>query len=127
MAATALLAKIDRKRRDRWSETIRSIDFSHFEKHGAFWTTLIIDHNTLLVAVPFQLIESQLVRNGRYEIVDRKSSRLVSQEVSDLWEATTPNPVNIFEDFSQREFTIALQHLKPGKAPVSDFIFSELL
>ena len=29
LAATALLAKLDRKRRDRWSEAVRSIDFSH--------------------------------------------------------------------------------------------------
>ena len=29
LAATALLAKLDRKRRDRWSEAVRSIGFSH--------------------------------------------------------------------------------------------------
>ena len=29
LAATALFAKLDRKRRDRWSEAVRSIDFSH--------------------------------------------------------------------------------------------------
>ena len=29
LAATALLAKLDRNRRDRWSEAVRSIDFSH--------------------------------------------------------------------------------------------------
>ena len=28
LAATALLAKLDRKQRDRWSETVRSINFS---------------------------------------------------------------------------------------------------
>ena len=29
LSATALLAKLDRKRRDRWSEAVRSIDISH--------------------------------------------------------------------------------------------------
>ena len=29
LAATALIAKLDRKRRDRWSQAVRSIDFSH--------------------------------------------------------------------------------------------------
>ena len=29
LAATALLAKLDKKRRDRWSEAVRSIEFSH--------------------------------------------------------------------------------------------------
>ena len=36
------------------------------EKHGVFLTTLLVDHDTLLATVP-----SQLVRNGRYEAVDR--------------------------------------------------------
>ena len=68
-----------------------------------------------------------LVRNGKYEAVDRKSSRLVFQEVSDLWRATTPDAVNISDNFSQREFAAALQHLKPGKAPGPDFICPELI
>ena len=72
-------------------------------------------------------IASQLVRNGKYEAVDRKSSRLVFQEVSDLWRATTPDAVNISDNFSQREFAAALQHLKPGKAPGSDSICPELI
>ena len=72
-------------------------------------------------------IASQLVRNGKYEAVDRKSSRLVFQEVSDLWRATTPDAVNISDNFSQREFAAALQHLKPDKAPGPDSICSELI
>ena len=73
-------------------------------------------------------IASQLVRNGKYEAVDCKSSRLVSQEVYDLWRATTPDPVNISETFSQREtHTAALRHLKPGKAPGPDSICPELI
>ena len=59
--------------------------------------------------------------------VDRKSSRLVSQKVSDLWRATTPNAVNISDNISQREFTAALQHLKPGKALGPDSICPELM
>ena len=72
-------------------------------------------------------ISSQLVRNGKYEDVDRKSSRLVSQEVSELWRATTRDAVNISDNFSQRECTAALQHLKPGKAPGPDSICPELI
>ena len=70
---------------------------------------------------------SQLVRNGKYEAVDRKSSRLVFQKVSDLWRATTLDAVNISDNFSQREFVAALQHLKPGKAPGPDSICPELI
>ena len=72
-------------------------------------------------------IASQLVRNGKYEAVDHKSSRLVFQEASDLWRATTPDAVNISDNFSQREFAVALQHLKPGKAPGPDSICPELI
>ena len=47
--------------------------------------------------------------------------------MSDLWRATTPDPVNISDNFSQREFTASLQHLKPDKAPGPDSICSELI
>ena len=43
------------------------------------------------------------------------------------WTATTPDAVNISDNFSQREFAAALQHLKPGKAPGPDFICPELI
>ena len=52
LAATALLAKLDRKRRDRWSEAVRSIDFSHSSRK--VWSTLNSVNDTLLITVPFQ-------------------------------------------------------------------------
>ena len=67
-------------------------------------------HSPRHCPVSADAIVSQLVRNGKYEAVDCKSSRLVFQEVSDLWRATTPDVVNIFDNFSQREFAAALQH-----------------
>ena len=39
----------------------------------------------------------------------------------------TPDAVNISDNFSQREFAAALQHLKPGKAPGPDSICPELI
>ena len=84
-------------------------------------------HSLRHCPVSANAIASQLVRNGKYEAFDRKSSRLVSQEVSDLWRATTPDAVNISDNFSQREFTAALQHLKLGIAPGPDSIGSELI
>ena len=79
-------------------------------------------HSSRHYPVSVDAIGSQLVRNGRYKAVDRLSNRLVSEEVSDLWRVTIPHPVNISENFPQREFTAALQHLKPGKAPGPDSI-----
>ena len=46
---------------------------------------------------------------------------------ADLWRATTPDAVNISDNFSQREFAAALQHLKPGKALGPDSICPELI
>ena len=130
MAATALLAKLDRKRRDRWSEAVRSIDFSHSSRKA--WSILnnLIGrsrHSPRHCPVSANAIASQLVRKGKYEAVDRNSSRFVSQEVSDLFRATAPDAVNISDSFSQREFAAAPQHLKPGKAPDPDSICPEII
>ena len=130
LAATALLAKLDRKWRDSWSEAVGSIDISHSSRKA--WSILNnltgrSRHSPRHCPVSTDAIASELVRNGKYEAVDRKSSRLVSQEVSDLWRATTPDAVNISDNFSQREFTAALQHLKSGKAPGPDSICTELI
>ena len=113
-ATTALLAKLDRKQRDRWSEAVWSIDFSHSSRKA--WSTLKnltgrSRHSLRHCLVSANAIASQLVRNGKYKAVDCKSSQLVFQEVSDLWRATTPDTVNISDNFSQREFTAALQHV----------------
>ena len=130
LAATAPLAKLDRKRRDRWFEAVQNIDFSHSSRKA--WSILnnLIGrsrHSPRHCPVSADAIASQLVRNGKYEAVDRKSSRLVFQEVSDLCRATTPDAVNISDSFLQREFAAALQHLKPGKAPGPDSICFELI
>ena len=92
-AASALLSRLDRKRRDRWSEAVQTIDFSHSSRKA--WSIL----NNLTgrsrrsprhCAVSANAIASVLVNNSKYEDIDRKSSRLVSQEVSDLWSVWGP-------------------------------------
>ena len=130
LAATALLAKLNRKPRDRWSEAVRSIDFSHSSRKA--WSILNnltgrSRHSPRHCPVSADAIASQLVRNGKYETADRKSSRLVSQEVSNLWRTTTPDAVYISDTFSRREFAAVLQHLKAGKAQGPDSICPELI
>ena len=86
-------------------------------------------HSSRHCPVSADAIASQLVKNGKYEAADRKSSQLVSQEVSDLWRATTPDPVDISDIFLQRKFAAALQHLKtkPGKVLGPDSICPEFI
>ena len=84
-------------------------------------------HSPRHCPVSADAIASQLVKNGKYKAVHCKSTRLVYQEVSDLWRATTLDAVNISDNFSQREFAAALQHLKQGKALGPDSICPELI
>ena len=86
-AATALFIRLDKKRRDRWSEAVQTIDFSHFSRKA--WSMLNNQAGKLRrffrhYAVSANAILSQLIRNGRYKGFDRESFRLISQEVSDL-------------------------------------------
>ena len=115
---TDLLARIDRKRRDRWSEAVQNIDFSL--SSWVAWSTL----NNLTgrsrqsprqCLVSANAIASQMVKSGKYEGATREISRSLKQELSDLWRATAPDAVNISGNFSPKEFAAALHHLKPGK------------
>ena len=129
-AATALLFRLDKKRRDRWSEAVRTIDFSHSSRKA--WSVLNnltgrSQHSPCHCTVSASAVAPQLIRNGRYAGIDRESFRLISQEVSDLWKATPTSPVNNSESFTSQEFATTLKHLKPGKAPGSDSICPELI
>ena len=79
--ATALLSKLDRKRRDRWSTAVQNIDFSHSsQKAWSIFNSLTSksQHSHCHGLISADAIASQLVRNRRYDAVDRKSSQLVS-------------------------------------------------
>ena len=124
-AATTLLARLDRKPRDRWSEAVQNVDFSPSSRVA--WSTL----NTLTdrsrqsppqCPVLANAIASQLVKNEKYVGANREISRFVMQELSDRRRATAPDAVNYSEDFSPREFAASLHHLKPSKAPGPDCI-----
>ena len=78
------------------------------------------------VVLPFALLQI-IIFFCLLKIIDRKSSRLVSQEVSDLWRASTTSAVNVCGSFTPSEFAAALKHLKPGKAPGPDSICPKLL
>ena len=128
--ARALLTMLDRKRRDRWSEAVQSIDFSHTSRKASSMLNNLTGrsrHSLRHCPDSADAIASQLVRNGRYEEVKCASSQLISQEMSDLWKTATSSPVNISGNFISREFTVAPQHLKPGKAPGPDSIYPELV
>ena len=72
LAATALLAKLDRKRRDRWSEAVRSIDFSHSSRKA--WSILNnltgrSRHSPHHCSVSANAIASQLLEMGNTRLL----------------------------------------------------------
>ena len=77
LSATALLAKLDRKWRDRWFEAVQSIEFSHSNRKA--WSILnnLTDrsqHSPCHCPISADAIACQLVKNGKYKAVDCKSS-----------------------------------------------------
>ena len=85
--AAALLTRLDRKRRDRWSEAAQNIDFSHSSRKAKSILNNHIGrsrHSSRHCSASADAIASQLIRNRRYEDVNCASSRLIFQEVSDF-------------------------------------------
>ena len=125
-AATVLLLRLDKTRRDRWSEAVQTIDFSHYSRKA--WSILnnLTDRSRRSprhCAVSANAIAFQLIRNGRYEGIHPESSRLISKEVSDLWRATPTNPVNISESFTSQRVRCCPQTSKTRKISRPRFYF----
>ena len=73
LVTKALLAKLDRERRDRWSEAVRSINFLHSSRKA--WNILNnltgrLRHSPRYCPASADVIASPLVRNGKYDTVD---------------------------------------------------------
>ena len=130
IAASTLLARLDDKRRERWSEAVNTIDFTHTSRLA--WNTLNKlpgRSRTSCRSCPISAncIASQLVKNGVYRTKDHEPARLVAKEVSELWKIETPAGESISNDFTPEEFSSALQLLKTGKAPGADSTSPELI
>ena len=129
-AGATLLARINAKRLERWTEAVSTIDFTHSSRKA--WSTInnltgrsVRYHRPCPISA--NAIAAQLVKNGKYEVKDRKSSRLVAKEVTDLWRVDTPAGRSISNDFSSEEFAAALQQTRPHKSPGPDKICPELI
>ena len=129
-AASALLARLDKRQRKRWSEAVNAIVFTHSSRLA--WNAINnLTGRTKQSYCPCPIsansVASQLVKNGTYKTNDHEFIRLVLKEVSELWRTRTPADKCISRDFSPEEFARSLQLLKPGKAPGPDSICLELI
>jgi len=118
--STALLSRLDEKRKGSWSEAVESIDFTHSSRLA--WTTINnftgrSTKNHRPCPITANSMTSQLVKNETYKTKDHESDRLVNKEVSDLWKIPAPKDKCIYGEFTSDEFALALQQIKPLKDP----------
>ena len=130
IAASTLLARLDDKRRERWSEAVNTINSIHTSRLA--WNILkklTRRSRTSRRSCPISAncIASQLVKNRVYRTKDHEPARLVAKEVSELWKIETPAGESISHDFTPEEFSSALQLLKTGKVLGPDSISPELI
>ena len=87
-AASALLSRLMKRRRKRWSEAVNAIDFMHSSRLA--WNAI----NNLIgrtrrsyrrYPISANAIASQLVKNGTYRTNGHEFTRLALKEVSELW------------------------------------------
>ena len=125
IAASSLITRLDNNRHTRWEKSVQNIDFMHSSRRA--WRTinkLTGRYRPPLGECPIiaDAIASQLVDNGTYPAGNKDMARHVSREVFELWKIPTPPDHNISQEFSGNELILALNLLKPGKAPGLDRI-----
>ena len=110
-AASALLSRLDKKRKKCWYEAVNSIDFTHSGRLACNTTNFTVrsTHQHCSCLISANSIALQLVQNGIYKTKDRESARVVMQKESERWKVPTPSGKCIFVDFSPEEFASAIQ------------------
>jgi len=85
-AATELMTRLNTKRRERWTETVESIDFTHSSRRA--WQTINKLTGKASKPTPCPItadaIAAQLISNGRFPNADKGFTRKTTSEVNDL-------------------------------------------
>ncbi len=126
--ASQLTDCLDRKRRERWEETVEGIDFTHSSRLA--WRTLkrLTGSYTKPSPCPVSAnsIAEQLLSNGRFKNIDKNHTRWVRQECTKLRQSPGVDGF-LSIPFTQEELVLALSQLKSGKAQGPDNIPPEFL
>ncbi len=126
--ASQLTDCLDRKRRERWEETVEGIDFTHSSRLA--WRTLkrLTGSYTKPSPCPVSAnsIAEQLLSNGHFKNIDKNHTRWVKQECTKLWQSPGVDGF-LSIPFTQEELVLALSQLKSGKAQGPDNIPPEFL
>ena len=87
--ASALTDCLDKKRRERWEETVQGIDFSHSSRRA--WRTFnrLTGRSAKPTRCPVSAnaIAKQLLENGKFKDASKEHALHVKQETSALWRA----------------------------------------
>jgi len=89
--------------------------------------TLMYGRSSPLCPVWANSITSQLMKNGTHSTGGRESTRLVNEDLSDLWKIPTPEGHIISEPFRPKELANALRCVKSGKSLGLDSIFAQFI
>jgi hypothetical protein len=127
-AATDLMTLLNNKRKERWTETVESIDFTNSCRRA--WQTINKLTGQAAKSKPCPItaddIAVQLITNGRFPNAYKELTRKTNNEVNDLHRAPSAD-ANLSGDFTKDEFKLATKHLKPRKAAGIDNIHPEFI
>ena len=122
------MTRLNTKRRERWTETVESIDFTHSSRRA--WQTINKLTGKASKPTPCPItadaIAAQLISNGRFPNADKGFTRKTTSEVNNLRRAPGAD-INLSQDFTYDEMTSAIKHLKPNKAAGIDNIHPEFI
>jgi len=108
-AASSLLSWLGQKKQERWEEPVNSINFSHSSRKAWRTITKVIGRSGRSFhqcPVSANSIDSQLVKNMAHKPGDRKSTRLVNKELSDLWKIPAPKVTVSLNPLGRRSFLL---------------------
>ena len=123
---TSTTYRLNEKRRERWTDMVESIDFTHSSRRA--WHTINKLTGRINTSSPCPItansIATTIVRNGRFPNADKTFARQTNSNVHKLRRAPSVDSI-LSGEFSPEEMKTALKHLKSGKSPGLDNIHPE--
>ena len=126
--ASDLTDCLDKKRRERWEETVQGNDSTHSSRMA--WKTFnrLTGRSSRPTQCPVSAnsIAEQLLANGRLKDPAKDHTRSIKQETTKLWQAPGADGF-LSTPFTSEELSTAIGQLKSGKAQGQDNIPPEFL
>ena len=127
-AATEFMTRLNTKRRERWTETVESINFTHSSRRVRQTINKLTGQIIKPKPCPITAdsIAVQLISNGRFLNANKEFIRKTIGEVNDLCRTLSVD-INLSGEFTKDEMKLAIKHLKPNKAAGINNIHPEFI